>query len=273
MRLARLWVDGRDVAAIAHDGRLYRVDRLDAVLGAPLPPDILPVAQTFSRRVFGLAMAGLDDHEREILEGMRLGDCEAPAGAVLLPPCGRSPALLQATPGVDLPLRLDGRALFGHERAAPTPFSGGALWVQGAVALVLGEDLHLPAPDEIAPAIGGLCLALAWGSTEAEASSLRAGLGPAPGREPGTHLGPWLTTGKPPPSVTLEVEVDRDRRQQQVPVDLDLVARSLSRLGRAADLLAGDVVLLPAQHRIHIDRGQWARVSAPALGALRGRVG
>jgi hypothetical protein len=273
MRVARLWHEGEALAALAHEGALYRVDLLDRALGSALPPGLLDGAGGFQRRVFSMALAGLEEHDFELRDGIEVEDCALTCPpARWLPPCGQDPALLELRPGASLPWRLDGRALWGHEvRARAT---GSSLLVRPCLGLVLQEDLHLPSPREVRRALAWLCLGLAWVDPTLAARAAAEGVGASPGRLPGTHLGPWI---QPAEEGVFVLTLDRQRPGEglacAIALELDRVALVVAQQAAHADLRAGDVVLLSSSLECPVEEGEWVSVSEPKLGVLRGRVG
>jgi hypothetical protein len=272
MRVARLGLDGFELAALEHGGRLHRVDLLDDVLGSPLPQGLRSLAGNFQRRVFSMALAGLDVHAFELQDGIDVADCEVSCPpACWLPPCGQHAALFELRPGASLPLPLDGRSLLGHEARGRTP-EGSVAEVTPCVALIVGEDLRLPSPVEVRAALPWMTLGLAWSAPEVEAEAERQGLGPGPGRGAGTHLGPWLQPAVEGP-VELRITGAEGPKILEIEVDLDRVAAVMSRPSGCGELRAGDVVLLSAPRRLMARVGAWVEVESVALGKLRGRLG
>lgn len=259
--------------ALEHEGGLYRADWLDDVLGSPLPDDLLPLAASFRRRVFAMGMAGLDNHAFELADGTRLDDCKLPSPPDRwLPPCGEDPALFELPPEATLPLRLESRALRGHDADAPS--LGRPLRVSAALALILTEDLRLPSIDEARGALGGACLALCWVDPQLDAQARREGLGPGPGRSPGTHLGPWLGTDPLPARVELALAA-AGRSVQKVTVvePIKRAAEAVRVLGQRLDLKAGDAVLVAAAGHAEVRPGEQVAMRGPGLGELWGWSG
>jgi hypothetical protein len=272
MRVARLGLDGVELAALEHEGRLYRVDLLDDVLGSPLPRELWPLAGDFQRRVFSMALAGLDTHAFELQDGIDVADCEVSCPpACWLPPCGQHAALFELRPGASLPLPLDGRSLLGHETRGRTP-EDSVVEVTPCVGLIVGEDLRLPSPTEVRAALPWMSLGLAWSAPGVGEEAERQGLGPGPGRSAGTHLGPWLQSAVEGP-VELRTLGAEGPRTVEIEVDLDRVTAVMSRPSGYGELRAGDVVLLPAPGRLVAGVGVWIEVESVALGRLRGRLG
>jgi hypothetical protein len=273
MRVARLGLEGDELAALEHEGQLYRVDHLDDALGSPLPRGLWPVAGQFQRRVFSLALVGLDDHDFELRDGLDASDCVTRCPpAWWLPPCGQDAALFELGPGASSPLRLEGRSLLGHEARARAPAAGGVV-VSPCVGLIVSEDLRLPSALEVERSLPWMSLGLAWTAVDAETRALAEGLGRGPGRELGTHLGPWLqpvTAG----AMALQIQQEGgDAVAATLEVDLARVAEVMSRRAGFAELRAGDVVLLVSPGRLAVEVGRWVDVESSALGRLRGRVG
>lgn len=295
MRVARAWIEGRELAAIEHEGQHFRVDVLDQLLGVPLPSDLLDRAAIFSTRVFGLKLGGLDDHAEAIAEGTRLDEARLdPSLTRLLPPVGGAPAVLELPPQGDssLSVRINGRALLGHDSMGLLPLDDGPLWVAPAVAFIVGDELHLSSPEEATRSIIGRSLALAWSLVQDESQGQREGLGPSPGREVGTHLGPYLLLNpafglSTPSPRTYEDEDDDIDGEVELTLQPDggrtlstilrpsseRVARAMARASRFSDLSPGDVVLVTASRRLRVEPGHPVSLSAPGLGTLRGQIG
>jgi hypothetical protein len=274
MRVARCLIDGQEEALLEHAGALYRVALLDEILGAPLPTDLLARSLSFGTRVFSLALAGLDDHADALADGTRLDDAALGGLPLLLPPCGARAAVLELPAGQrgDLTLALRGATLRGPDAPVADP-EGGSLLVAPALAFVLGDDLLIGGdPAAAARAIVGRCLALAWSSPRLERDGRLAGLGPGPGREVGTHLGPWLSTDELP-DAPLDVELriaDRVPIRVRINQERERVARALACAARQGPLLAGDVLLLVSPERLVVAPGETVVATAAGLGALRG---
>ncbi|MCS6901736.1 MAG: hypothetical protein RMJ98_19025 [Myxococcales bacterium] len=256
-----------------HGGRLYRVDLLDDVLGSPLPKELWSLAGGFQRRVFSLAMAGLDSHAFELQEGIDVADCEVTCPpAWWLPPCGQHAALWELRPGASLALPLNGHGLLGHEARGHRP-EGDSVEVTPCIGLILSEDLRLPSPAEVYAALSWMSLGLAWSDPVVMEEAERHGLGPGPGRGVGTHLGPWL---QPATEGSVEVRLHGivgGPKDIQVEVDLGRVASLMCRVSGSGELRAGDVILLPAPVLLEAKVGVWVEVESVALGKLRGRLG
>ncbi|HEU4536777.1 MAG TPA: fumarylacetoacetate hydrolase family protein, partial [Polyangiaceae bacterium] len=195
------------------------------------------------------------------------------------PPLGRSPTLLEAPLDGTVPLaaRVDGRALLGHEASGLVPDDVGPLRVRPALALVLGDDLHKPRPEEAAKAVLGVCPALAWSSVDDERRAAEAGLGPGPGRDVGTHLGPWLTYRQAfEYGLELDLRLSSGQasvRSKRVRLDRERYGAILARAARYGDLAAGDALLLTVGPGLEVPAAQEARLDAGSLGLLAGRLG
>jgi hypothetical protein len=216
MRLAKIFEGAAPGLALVHGNGLYRAESIERVLGSPLPDGTPPA---FDKRVFSLAMVGLDTLHAELTAGTHLEDTRVGPGASLLPPVARGAAVLELsssrTHAAHLrPMRVSGRALHGHRGSIPLVASPGdradGAAVGAGVAFVLGEDLRRATPREAWDAVVGACLALTLalvpGSSDDGLPSL-VSLAGAPGppgsnaparlavqRELGTVLGPWLVT-------------------------------------------------------------------------------
>ncbi len=280
MRVARVPVEGLDLAALLFEGAFYRVDVLDELLGSPFSSD-LGVTAEFHRRVFGLASAGLGLHLEALADGHRADEARVELGPrrPLLPPLGRSPTLLEAPLEGELALagRVDGRALLGHEASGLVPEDVGPMRVRPALALVLGDDLHKPRPDEAAKAVLGVCPALSWAALDDERRALEAGLGPGPGRDVGTHLGPFLTYRQ---AFEFGLELDlrlvsgqASVRSKRVRLERERYGAIFARAARYGDLAAGDALLLTVGPGLEVAVAQEVRLEAGPLGTLRGRLG
>jgi hypothetical protein len=275
MRVARGLIEGHEEVLLEHGGALYRVALLDEFLGAPLPTDLLARSLSFETRVFGLALAGLDDHDAALADGTRLGDAALLGPPLLLPPCGARASILELPAGQrgDLTLALRGATLRGPGAPVADP-QGGPLLVAPALAYVLGDDLVNGDPAAAARAIAGRCLGLAWSSARLEREGRLAGLGPGPGREIGSHLGPWLATDEPagdPRPVEIELRCgDNPSLLVRMNQERDRVARALARAARLGPILAGDVLLLVSPERLTVEPGQTVTAAAAGLGVLRG---
>ncbi|HEU4404036.1 MAG TPA: fumarylacetoacetate hydrolase family protein [Polyangiaceae bacterium] len=280
LRIARVPIEGLDLTALLFEGAFYRVDVLDELLGTPFSSE-LGVTAEFHRRVFGLGSAGLEPHLEALAEGHRADEARVELGPrrPLLPPLGRSPTLLEAPVDGPTPLaaRVDGRALLGHEASGLVPDDVGPLRVRAALALVLGDDLHKPRPEEAAKAVLGVCPALTWAALDDERRALEAGLGPGPGRDVGTHLGPFLTYRQ---AFEFGLELDlrlvsgsSSARYKRVRVERERYGAILARAARYGDLTAGDALLLTVGPGLEVAAAQEARLEAGPLGTLSGRLG
>jgi hypothetical protein len=280
LRVARVPFEGLDLTALLFEGALYRVDILDELLGSPFSSG-LGVTAEFHRRVFGLASAGLGPHLEALADGHRADEARVELGPrrTLLPPLGRSPTLLEAP--IDgahaLATRIDGRALLGHEASGLVPDNVGPLRVRPALALVLSDDLHKPRAEEAAKAVLGVCPALAWSSLEDERRAIEAGLGPGPGRDVGTHLGPWLTYRQAfEYGFELDLRLSSGQssvRSKRVRLERERYGAILARAARYGDLAAGDALLLTVGPGLEVPAAQEARLDAGPLGLLAGRLG
>lgn len=276
MRIAKVLENGAEIAAIEHKGGLYRVEGLDGLLGAPIPTSIASGAFLFDRRVFGLGLAGLDEHEAALRDGYHLEDVRLEQ-TIVLPPTSRDPALFDLVDGgPEVAVRVSGRALHGHQGVGVLPTSAGPIHVAPGVAILLGEDLHVPTMEEAMGAIVGYSLVLAWSLDEADEEARAGGLGPSVAREVGTHVGPSLVTLDAAFGNGFGVRVgiaDKPVGETIVPVDHDRVTRALKRAARFGDLHAGDALLVLAGKRYAVRHGEWVTIESPLLGELAGRMG
>ena len=275
MRLARVEVDEGEVAAIEHRGELHRVDRLDAILGVALPDDVLP-AGSFARRVLSLGVVTLAAHAEALADGTHLDDARLGKGARLLPPTGADPVVLE------LPMdgrsvrsyRVSGRALFGHGAAGLSARDAGPLLVAPGLAIVLGEDLHLPSLGEAREAVLGVTLALAWSLARERDAATAEGLGPSPARDVGTHLGPLLTAAFDlDVAVAAELTIGSAVTQTTLRAGTRRVAEALVHAARYGDLRAGDVLLIASGPALPVAIGTSVSLRGEALGRLDGKIG
>ena len=273
MRLARAIVGDHEVSAIEHGGALYRVDRLDTILGVALPEDVLPAA-SFARRVLSLGVATLEAHAEALAEGTQLEDARLEADARLLPPTGDDPVVLELPARSAISYRVSGRSTLGHCAPGIAPRDVGPLSVSPALAIVVGEDLHRPSVAEARRAILGVTLALAWSAVREREAAMSAGLGPSPARDVGTHLGPTVTIDFRLDAVAATLEIDgRTALQTTLTAGDDRVAEALARAARYGDLRAGDVLLLPAEVQLSVPPGRLVSLRAEGLGRLDGVLG
>jgi hypothetical protein len=279
MRIARVGLDGQEICAIEFKGQYYRVDALDEILGFPCTDDLTTSAALFHRRVFGLGMMYLHNHLAELAEGALLDDAVIYPHPFWLPPCGRHAALTQlvTASGHDVMVRLNDRAVYGHEGVGMLPMNGIHLKVQPAIAVILGDDLHFAGTSEVVSSILGYSLALCWELLEDEAIAACSNLGPSVKREVGTHLGPciWVYGRKTPaPSFDPKLQVEgQEAHLFPFTPDLNRIAQAVGWATRFSDVRAGDVVLLPCGTAVPVPPGRLVTVSSPPIGVLRGRVG
>lgn len=269
MRVARLALYGQELCAIEHRGALYRVDRLDAILGAPLPSG----TATFQRRVIALGLGTLRDHVEALEEGTRLDDATVHVPpAQILPPTSTSPRVRDVTAqSTELCAPVPGRVL-AHDTIGLLPRGAGPLVVAGAVALVIADDLHLPTEAEARHAILGMTLGIAWSLAADEQTAIAAGLGPMAARDVGTHLGPWLTEIDGAEHA-LDLRAGSRSLHTRLSLAEDRVARIVARAGRFEDVHAGDVFVFVSPDRLSVEAGEDVTVSSVELGTLRGRIG
>ena len=275
MRVARVQVDEGEVAAIEYRGELHRVDRLDAILGVALPEDVLP-AGSFARRVLSLGLVTLAAHAEALADGTHLDDARLPAGAVLLPPAGADPVVLQL-PGAGRSarsFRVSGRAIFGHGATGLSARDAGPLVVTPALAIVLGEDLHVPSLDEAGDAVLGVTLALAWSLAREHDAATAEGLGPGPARDLGTHLGPLLTAAFDLDAhVAAELTVGTEPSKTTLHAGRARVAEALVHAARYGELRAGDVLLVTGETSTRVAVGTPVSLRCESLGRLDGKIG
>jgi 2-keto-4-pentenoate hydratase/2-oxohepta-3-ene-1,7-dioic acid hydratase in catechol pathway len=179
--------------AIACDGALYDVAELEAgrAPGLALPTD-------FHARVFGLGCAGLQEAVDRLRSGLRPSRARlGPHQVVLEPPCDVDRVYACQLGPHDGPAThpqfrlLDGRGLRGDGALVPFPADAAHAVVEGSVAALLGEDLHLAAADEAARAVLGYSLMVEWGCSAPE----RPWLDRQPWDVVAVQLGPVLVTG------------------------------------------------------------------------------
>jgi hypothetical protein len=274
MRVARAIVGDREVAAIEHGGGLYRVDRLDDVLGVDLPRDVLPAA-SFSRRVLSLGVSTLGEHAAALAEGTLLEDTRLEPSARLLPPIGDDPVVFELSPHAAIAYRVSGRSVLGHLAPGLVPRDAGPFTVSPALAIVVGEDLHRPSVAEARDAILGTTLALAWSLVRERDAAMSAGLGPSPARDVGTHLGPHVTIDfRLEADVAATVEVDgKHVLSTSLRTGDARIGEALARAARYGDLRAGDVLLLPSDLQVAVPAGRLVSLRAEGLGRLEGSLG
>lgn len=275
MRLARVEVDEGEVAAIEHRGALHRVDRLDAILGVALPDDVLP-AGSFARRVLSLGAITLAGHAEALADGTQLDDARLPPDARLLPPTGVDPVVLElpADGRSARSFRVSGRALFGHRATGLSARDAGPLSVAPALAIVLGDDLHLPSLAEARDAVLGVTLALAWSLANEREAATREGLGPGPARDVGTHLGPVLTAGfQLDTDVAAELAIGAQSTHLTLRAGASRVAEALVHAARYGELRAGDVLLVAFEPSLRVATGMPVSLRCESLGRLDGQIG
>ncbi len=270
MRLARLYLpdEASEVLGLEHDGSYYRVDRLDHVMGSPIPEDV--AAADFSRRVLSLGTWTLEEHAAAIAGGMELSDTVASEFRTLPPTRVRPTVLELMDGGPPLPWRVTS-SVYGSGDLVMTRCRGRLLAVP-AVAVILGEDLSSAPPEEAHDAFLGISLAIAWLSEDDEQDAERFGLPRSIAREIGTHLGPTLNVMPPTP---IEVLAGTRGMTTQVQFSLDAaqLAEAASRIAEHAELRAGDVLLSLSSTRLAPSEGEAVIVDAGALGRLVGTVG
>ena len=274
MRLSRVQVDLGEVAAIEHRGNLYRVDRLDAILGVALPEDVLPAA-SFARRVLALGVSTLAAHAEALADGTHLEDALLGPGARLLPPTGVDPVVLElSAAGSSRSFRVSGRAVFGHGGCGLLARGAGALRVAPALAVIVGEDLHVPSLAEAHGAVLGVSLALAWSLVDEHDAARAEGLGPGPARDVGTHIGPIVTVGY---DLDRPIFAQLAAGTETVPTTLvagrDRVAHALVHAARYGELRAGDVLLIPGAGAHTVAPATTVSLRAESLGRLDGKLG
>lgn len=84
--------------------------------------------------------------------------------------------------------------VFGAEETVPHPGFSGALDYELEVACVLGKAGRDLSPEEAAGHIFGYCVMNDWSARDVQQREMRAGLGPAKGKDFATSLGPWIAT-------------------------------------------------------------------------------
>lgn len=84
--------------------------------------------------------------------------------------------------------------VFGPEETVPHPGFTEALDYELEVACVLGKAGQDLSPDQAAGHIFGFCVLNDWSARDVQQREMRAGLGPAKGKDFATSLGPWIVT-------------------------------------------------------------------------------
>jgi fumarylacetoacetate (FAA) hydrolase len=84
--------------------------------------------------------------------------------------------------------------VFGPEETVPHPGFSAALDYELEVACVLGKAGRDLSPDEAAGHIFGFSVLNDWSARDVQQREMRAGLGPAKGKDFATSLGPWIVT-------------------------------------------------------------------------------
>lgn len=70
------------------------------------------------------------------------------------------------------------------------------------VAAIVGRDLFNATPDEALAAIAGYTIMNDWSARDLQRREMRAGLGPAKGKDFATSIGPWMVTAGELPNAT-----------------------------------------------------------------------
>ncbi len=90
--------------------------------------------------------------------------------------------------------RSNQRALLAHGADVPFPIGEPRMDYALELAAVLGTTLESPSADAAEAAIAGYTLLNDWSARQLQAEVMKAGLGPAKGKDFATSLGPWLVT-------------------------------------------------------------------------------
>ena len=259
MRVAQVRVDERasTVLALACDGELYDVDRLEAAWGISHPLS----GRDFRTRVVSAGGEGLDELDARLRRGPRPSSARLPAGSYLpLPPCDLDrAAYLQLapygeegrTPSFE---HRDARGLLGDTQ--PVPFFGSedSLSVEVGGAVVLGDDLWQADAREAERAILGLTLVLDW-SRHGRSWSERL---PCPASP--SQIGPLLAMRQRLRDLgELEVTIDvggRTRRAGRLSDWSRPPADTLAWMSKHLPLRAGDVIGLGCLRGGHVAPGE-----------------
>lgn len=268
MQIARARVDERaaPITALVCDGAFYDVAALEERWGW----DARGHTSDFHTRIFGMRGAGLAEADQRLRAGDRPTEARVRPDQMLpLPPVDDQRAAhfqlapsAQASTEPRFELR-SARALVGDGQPAPAEPSG--LGVEVGLAAVVAEELEAADPREARRAILGFTLVLDW--TRADHWQRQRG-----GREPWSHLGPWITTGDRLREIEAVAEV-AGRRVPLGPVAAGPLqpAEILAFLSQHVNLRPGDVVGLGALARLEgIALGDRVRLHARGLGALTG---
>jgi fumarylacetoacetate (FAA) hydrolase len=84
--------------------------------------------------------------------------------------------------------------VFGPEETIPHPGFTEALDYELEVACILGQAGRDLTPEQAAESIFGYCILNDWSARDVQRREMRAGLGPAKGKDFATSLGPWIVT-------------------------------------------------------------------------------
>lgn len=259
MRVAQVRVDehASSVLALACDGELYDVDRLEAAWGVTHPLS----GRDFHTRVVSARGEGLDELDARLRQGPRPAAAHLRDGEYFpLPPCDLDrAAYIQLAPyghAGTTPLfeHRDARGLVGDDQ--PVPFFGpvGELAVEAGVAAVLGDDLWQAGPREAERAILGLTLVLDWGR-HGRAWSERL---PCPASP--SQVGPVVTMRqrlRDMAELDLELEVNgTSRRAGRIGDGARAPGETLGWMSHHLPLRAGDVIGLGCLPGGHVGRGE-----------------
>jgi 2-keto-4-pentenoate hydratase/2-oxohepta-3-ene-1,7-dioic acid hydratase in catechol pathway len=262
LRIANVLHSGIELLAIEHRGQLLSVPELDRVFDLEWSPTRFAEASSFSRRVFSLGLAGLDEVIECIAEG------EPPESAILDPrvcmfltPTVANPALLEFDVRVEDPVpsfrRGFGRCLRGHEAPLQIPSDETSPELAVEVAAILGDDLRNATPEQAQRAIIGYATLSLW--TMPSRERLSAGWG----RFRCGQLGPWLMVPDGPfdPAgcgVSISINGEKIVAARARPWR-STFAEMIAFASEGAELFAGDVIA----------SGPLAKVSSDGARALR----
>jgi len=84
--------------------------------------------------------------------------------------------------------------VFGPEETVPHPAYTAALDYELEVACVMGRGGRDLSPEAASDHIFGYCVLNDWSARDVQQREMRAGLGPAKGKDFATSLGPWIVT-------------------------------------------------------------------------------
>lgn len=247
MQVARVLVDemATAVVALACDGQLYDVDRLEAGWHIDHPLS----GRGFHTRVVSAGGEGLDELDARLRSMTRPASARLrPEDYLPLPPCDvERAAYLQLAPydepgpaGGVLYDHRDARGLVGHGQPVPVFCPEGSLTAEIGLAVILGDDLWQARPREAERAILGTTLVIDW-TRHGRPWTQRA---PCPASP--AQLGPTLLSRhrlRDLASLEVRIEVgDRSRSAGRIGDWPRPPGQTLAWLSHHLPLRAGDVV-------------------------------